>query len=193
MPKPFPSKSGVHNPSYFVPIIPKYTHCLLDCHSHLSCSRNFGQALNLLRLQVQMTSIPMFLKSSAKFNLSFSFGHLPSAWKTANITPIYKTGTKTKETNYIPVILLPITSKVMKSMIPSDVISFLFSKSGLLPLVWILSQSQLWACFLTSLSNVQVRTVSMDISWEFNRVWHPVVLAKLSHLQQRRPSSFLDF
>ena len=64
---------------------------------------------------------------SVLFTLSFAQGHLPSAWKSANITALHKKCVKTDPCNYRPISLLPIISKVMESIIASDIKSFLFS------------------------------------------------------------------
>ena len=64
---------------------------------------------------------------SVLFTLSFAQGHLPSAWKSANITALHKKGAKTGPCNYRPISLLPIISKVMESIIASDIKSFHFS------------------------------------------------------------------
>ena len=64
---------------------------------------------------------------SVLFTLSFAQGHLPSAWKSANITALHNKGVKTDPCNYRPISLLPIISKVMESIIATDIKSFLFS------------------------------------------------------------------
>ena len=47
--------------------------------------------------------------------------HLPSARKSANITALHKKGAKTDPYNYRPISLLTIISKVMESIIASDI------------------------------------------------------------------------
>ena len=64
---------------------------------------------------------------SVIFTLSFSQSHLPSAWKSANITALHEKGAKTDRCNDRPLSLLPIISKVMESIITSDIKFFLFS------------------------------------------------------------------
>jgi len=123
---------------------------------------------------------------SAIFSLSFSFGHLSSAWKSANITPIHKEDAKTHP-NYRPVSLLPITSKVMDSIIASDVVFPVFQQPNLRPSVWIRSISTLDMLLLLSQQwlealnlKQEVKTISMDISQAFNTVWHPALNSKLT-------------
>ena len=50
----------------------------------------------------------------AIFNKSLYLGKLPAAWKVANIIPIPKSGLPGEVSNYRPISLLPIVSKVME-------------------------------------------------------------------------------
>lgn len=45
-------------------------------------------------------------------NQSISQRAVPSTWKEAIITPIFKSGSKTQVANYRPISILPIVSKV---------------------------------------------------------------------------------
>ena len=51
------------------------------------------------------------------FNYSISSGMVPSEWKTARIVPVFKKGNKSDCSNYRPIDLLPIVSKVLASCI----------------------------------------------------------------------------
>uniref|UniRef100_A0A8C4R2B4 Reverse transcriptase domain-containing protein n=1 Tax=Eptatretus burgeri TaxID=7764 RepID=A0A8C4R2B4_EPTBU len=125
---------------------------------------------------------------SVIFTLSFAQGHLPSAWKSANITALHK-GAKTDPCNCRPISLLPIISKVMESIITSVIKSFLFSnglisnhhfgfRSGHSTLNMLLLLSQQWMEVLNS--RHEIRAKSRDISCAFDAVWHPALLTKLS-------------
>ena len=48
------------------------------------------------------------------FNISLSTGCVPSAWKSAHMTPIHKKDSKEPAMNYKPISLLPIISKVLE-------------------------------------------------------------------------------
>ena len=52
-------------------------------------------------------------------NLTISTGEIPSQWKEARVTSIYKTGMKDDENNYRPISILPLVSKVMERAIQS--------------------------------------------------------------------------
>lgn len=52
-------------------------------------------------------------------------GEIPSQWKEARVTPIYKTGKKDDENNYRSISVLPLVSKVMERAIQVQLLSFL--------------------------------------------------------------------
>ena len=52
-------------------------------------------------------------------------GQVPSDWKVANVTPIYKKGSKAEAGNYRPVSLTSICCKMMESIIRDDVVEHL--------------------------------------------------------------------
>ena len=58
---------------------------------------------------------------SSLFALSLEMGTVPSQWKRANVIPVYKKGNKHKVTNYRPVSLLSIVSKVMERCVYNHV------------------------------------------------------------------------
>ena len=58
-------------------------------------------------------------------NLSFSLNVFPSLWKTAKVTPICKSGDPTDVTNYRPISVLPILSKIAERHVHNAVYSLL--------------------------------------------------------------------
>ncbi|XP_071952732.1 uncharacterized protein [Antedon mediterranea] len=58
------------------------------------------------------------------FKLSLETGKLPKDWKTANVTPIFKKGSKKKAENYRPISLTSIPCKVFESIIKDNVLGF---------------------------------------------------------------------
>ena len=59
------------------------------------------------------------------FNKSLNTGKIPSAWKISNITPIPKDGQKNEASNYRPISLLSIVSKVLERCIYNQLINHL--------------------------------------------------------------------
>nr|VZI23944.1 unnamed protein product [Spirometra erinaceieuropaei] len=59
------------------------------------------------------------------FRSSFELGRSPLEWKTANIFPIYKGGTRTNANNYRPVSLTCICCKIMEAIVKKATMEFL--------------------------------------------------------------------
>ena len=55
-------------------------------------------------------------------------GHIPEIWRTANITALFKNGSKTDPLNYRPVSLTCIISKIYEKIIKSSIIHFIDNK-----------------------------------------------------------------
>ena len=66
------------------------------------------------------------------FQLSLRTGILPSVWKQAFVTPIYKAGDKTDPKNYCPISLTSIICKTMEHIICSHLMHHLDSHNILL-------------------------------------------------------------
>ncbi len=62
------------------------------------------------------------------FNLSIRTGYFPYKWKIHKIRPIPKKGTPTEVSNYRPISLLSITSKVLKKIVYNNIIDFVRDK-----------------------------------------------------------------
>ncbi len=67
----------------------------------------------ILKDNVDILSFPLAII----FNKSMSSGDVPQDWKLANVTPIFKKGSKHKPENYRPVSLTSISCKLMESII----------------------------------------------------------------------------
>ena len=62
-------------------------------------------------------------------NTSFVTGIFPTAWKHALIFPIFKSGDDNDLSNYRPISLLPIVSKVLEKVVSVQLTQFLESNS----------------------------------------------------------------
>ena len=58
-------------------------------------------------------------------NLSISLNKFPSAFKLAKVKPIFRKGRKTNVSNYRPIFLLPILSKVIEKVVHEQTTKFL--------------------------------------------------------------------
>ena len=114
----------------------------------------------------------------------------PDMWKLANVTPIFKKGDKQLIKNYRPISLLPICGKILENIIFKNLYSYLHTnnlitknQSGFRPgdsttnqLLYLLDE--IHQAF-DSTKSLEVRTVFLDISKAFDKVWHDGLIFKL--------------
>ena len=62
---------------------------------------------------------------SLQFSLCFRNAYQPASWKIANVVPIFKKNSKSQPSNYRPVSLLPIISKIMGRITSKSLTNFL--------------------------------------------------------------------
>ena len=122
------------------------------------------------------------------FNQALISGSFPSDWKKANIVPIHKKGNKQILRNYRPVSLLPICCKIFEGLIFNEIFRFVLDNK-------LISTNQFGfepgdSCINQLLSitheiyksfddGLEVRSVFLDISKAFDKVWHEGVIFKL--------------
>jgi len=134
----FASKSCVPNPSrsLSIPNLPSCTQLLLNYLSFApekvetflaTLDSHSATGLHDISSCVLKTCSAVFaLPLSTLFTLSFTIGHLLSAWKSVNITTLHNKGAIMNPLNYRPIMLLLIISKVMESIIAVEkIIPFL--------------------------------------------------------------------
>ena len=56
------------------------------------------------------------------FKKSYDCGEVPEDWKTANVTPVYKTGTGSDQANYRPISLTCMAGKLMERVLTSRIV-----------------------------------------------------------------------
>ena len=122
------------------------------------------------------------------FSVSLSTGSLPEEWRTHIITPVFTSGSKSDITNYRPISLLCVISKVLEKIIYDKITPFISAsinhsqfgfmkgKSCLQQLLLLLNQIH------SSLSHSSTDVVYLDISKAFDSVPHNVLLAKFESL-----------
>ena len=75
----------------------------------------------LLKKIVEQISTPL----ANLFNLSLEEGIVSSEWKEANITPLFKKGSRNKPENYRPVSLTSVVCKLLETLIRDHMVEFL--------------------------------------------------------------------
>ena len=115
-------------------------------------------------------------------------GTFPACWKKANVQPIHKKGSRQYKTQYRPISLLPICSKIYEKILFDKIYVFLNDNNILSP-----NQSsfrpgdstidQLLAItteIYDAFENYEeTRAVFLDISKTFDKVWHERLIFKL--------------
>ena len=129
---------------------------------------------------VEQISMPL----AKFFNLSLEEGIVPSVWKEANITPLFKKGSRNKPENYRPVSLTSVVCKLLKTLIRDHMVEFLVkyklintSQHGFLKARSCLTNL---LCFWKKLqSRSPVDVVYLDFQKAFDKVPHQRLLLKL--------------
>ncbi len=76
---------------------------------------NKSTGIDNINARMLKLAAPFIAPSISKLiNLSFSSAVFPSRWKTAKVTPIFKNGDSTDISNYRPISVLPILSKIIE-------------------------------------------------------------------------------
>jgi hypothetical protein len=132
---------------------------------------------------------PSIIGSLTKlFNCSLATGIFPSLWKKANVTPLYKKCEEYITTNYRPVSLLCILSKIFEKIVFKYMFNYFKShfkialeQAGFLPGSSTVTQLlELYNQFCQAVTDgKEIRIVFLDISKAFDRVWHKGLLKKL--------------
>jgi endonuclease/exonuclease/phosphatase family metal-dependent hydrolase len=124
------------------------------------------------------------------FQMSLAEGKLPTEWKQAHITPIFKKGDKRLAGNYRPVSLTPIIAKIMEKSIRDALLAhmrqhkllskrqygFISGRSTLLQLLTVLEK---WTDELDKGNIVDV--IFLDFKKAFDKVPHTRLICKLRH------------
>ena len=117
-------------------------------------------------------------------------GLCPHIWKHANVVPVHKKNEKNLNGNYRPIPLLPIFGKILEKLIYDSLYTHLVSSELLNPNQSGFRPGESTVNQLISITHtifkafdcnppLDVRSVYLDISKAFDRVWHDGLIYKL--------------
>ena len=139
---------------------------------------------SLLKEIVEQISTPL----AKLFNLSLEEGIVPSEWKEANITPLFKKGSRNKPENNRPVSLSSVVCKLLKTLIRDHMVEF-FVKHNLINTSqhgFLKARSCLTnlLCFFEEITKwvddrSSVNVVYLDFQKAFDKVPHQRLILKL--------------
>ena len=129
-----------------------------------------------------------FTNDKNNFEEALCTGLFPSERKKGNIVPIHKKGDKQVLKNYHPISLLPICGEIFERLIFNEMFRVLLenlvslNQSGFKPGDSCTNQplSITQEIFQTFDEGFEVRSVFLDISKAFDKIWHKGLIFKLS-------------
>ena len=122
------------------------------------------------------------------FNDRLANGIFPSVWKKGNIVPVHEKNDKERLNNYRPISLLPICSKIFERIIFHEIFRFFIKndlisqhQSGFKPGDSCINQllSITHEIYQSFDQGFDVRSVFLNISKAFDKVWHDGIIFKM--------------
>ena len=183
-PPPFPPRTGekLSPPTITVKAVRRVINCL---DSSKSSGPDGIPVIVFKQLSPELAPV-----LSKLFNRCVSVGEFPSSWKVASVVPVPKKGSDSSQpSNYRPISLLPIAGKIFEALLNKCIVDFLEGQNLLSDAQFGFRHSRSTGDLLSyvteHVSRVldrrgETRSVALDISKAFDRVWHKGLLHKLS-------------
>ena len=127
------------------------------------------------------------------FKKSIRSSYYPDIWKKSNIIPVHKKNDKRLVNNYRPISLLPVFGKIFEKIIFNKIYNYLSkenllnsNQSGFQPSDSCINQliaitNEIFEAFDCNPS-LEVRSVFLDISKAFDKVWHEALIYKIKSM-----------
>ena len=143
----------------------------------------------MIKIRDESLLKPLFIL----FKNSLKLSYYPDIWKKSNIIPAHKKNDKQLLNNYRPISLLPIFGKIFEKIIFNRIYDFLLkeellnpNQSGFRPSDSCINQllaitHEIFEAFDCN-PPLEVRSVFLDMSKAFDKVWHEGLLYKLKSM-----------
>lgn len=155
---------------------------------HLNNTKSFGS--DYISLNFIKDSLPIItFYLTTIINTSINTGIFPAAWKHAVVTPLHKKGDMENTSNYRPISLLPIFSKILEKIIANQLTLFLENNHLLTDNQHGFRPKLSTTTALTTINNIIYQNMDdkkitlltlCDLSKAFDSVNHTILLEKLS-------------
>lgn len=147
---------------------------------------NKGAGIDLITAKILRKMIDFFTPILTKiFNKSLSSGVFPDIWKTALITPIFKSGNRRDVSNYRGISILSLISKIFERLVRRKIDSFVSrlidqSQHGFETGKSTVTNLSVYTLFIRKCLNQgqQVDAIYTDFSKAFDKVDHGLLLFK---------------
>ena len=204
VPNPMLTGEYNHNPDNrrfnFRPIV---VQDIRDAMSKIKTSKSLGS--DIISSYFLKLATPYIENSLVfMFNTSLETSQFPDSWKNARITPIFKEGDRAERSNYRPISVLPVISRLFEKLVFNQLYEYLVKnklihpgQSGFLKLhstlTCLLKNTDDWYSGLDT--GQMVGTVFIDLKKAFDTVDHDLLCKKLEHygVQQRELSWFQSY
>ena len=155
-----------------------------------------------LRLSLKILPLSLIFPLSILFRAIIDLHELPTEWKEAVITPIFKKGDPSDISNYRPIAITCICCKLLESIVVSDLLQYLNNHNLInkcqhgFPrkhscLTNLLESCRDWTVSLSNHKSVVIG--SIDFQKAFDTVTHSKLLHKLIGLRHSREFTSMDF
>ena len=123
---------------------------------------------------------------------------LPADWKHAIVTPVHKAGSKSDPSNFRPISVLPVFSKMLERAVRRMVYNYLQEHKLLPPLQSGLRPLHSTSTFLTHVTNTLLENIDkgqltglifLDLREAFDTLDHSIMLDKLALLEMNRSAA----